>query len=264
MRSSTFALAGLAILAAMTAAIFGMLAEGGGKAEAVTTISMTDIITDGGSIALDASGPPCSVSHGGFTLSSTVVSPCGDGVDDITRWEFDFTDEPSLATFAACGPLTKAELNFDLVTKHSLVSNDTIGIAKAPGFPGINPMVIHPGTYSGFVVDLLNTTLHPGYGSTNVLAALNGPTAGIIPMAYQDDAIITSARLTLEVNCQAGPPVVGGIAGLRGDADTPADASGGSASSGQPLNAVALGGGVAALVALTAAAAWYTRRRLLN
>ncbi len=64
-----------------------------------------------------------------------------------------------------------------------------------------------------------------------------------------------------------GDIAVGGIAGLMDAGVVPAPAaSGDSASSGQPVNAAALGGAVAALIALTAAAAWYgyARRRLLN
>ncbi len=270
-----FALAGVAVLAALAALVFGTLAEGGGKAQAVQTVTITAEANG----SLPPLPPPldCPYVNGGFTINIQVggVPGCGDGANEFTDWTLVFTGDPGFPAFKACGgPLVSALLTLELTPLGPLLGTDTVtilGLGQAVDNPLIqtlynaNPPDLFPalpGDTRRITADLLTTTglTPPG----PVLIAPNDfrdfftVNAGEIPMRYQDDSIVSFAQLELTIECPPGPDVVGGVAGLLDGGESPADASG---SSGRDYTAPIAAAVAAAVIAL-AAAGWYARRRL--
>ncbi len=189
------------VVAAVTALVFGALGGEGGKVEATHTVTIT----------AEANGdlpplpPPldCPYINGDFTISLVAanVPPCGDGNNEVTAWTLDFTNEDN---FQECfeGVLTSAKLTLTLTPLGVLPGTDTVGIVglgPIPGFPqtfafGVSssnfpPLELIPGVYTGPAILGVYTA--------------NG---GKIPTGYQDDAIVSFARL--ELTCEA-PHVFG-------------------------------------------------------
>ena len=133
-----------------------------------------------------------------FTLTAnngTSTTNLGDGVDETTRWDFDFSNDPNLNSFLSDGSLTSALLTLTLSPRSGLITTDSTGIpgvgsVKIPDIPGI-PSRGQKGTVT---FDLLDY----GFDGNNILTALTSGTANSISWVYQDDAIISYAQLTLE------------------------------------------------------------------
>ncbi len=138
---------------------------------------------------------PNTVTNGDFTISSGgLFSPVGDGIDESTKWNFDFSSDPNFPFFSSSLPLVSANLTLVLATKHRLVSTDSVRI---DGLSGVKQQItsLPNGVVTSVTIDLLN--IAPDYSSGNILNALYNNASGIIPMIYQDDAIISQARLEL-------------------------------------------------------------------
>jgi hypothetical protein len=274
MRRSIIALTGLAVLAAVTALMFGMLGGGVGKVQATTSITITATATGSSSVSCPT--------NGNFTVTvNPPLSPC-DGVNEGTQWTFNFTGDAGFPAFQVCGALTHAWLTMTLQPLDSQFSNDVVYVG-GPGGPGtLIPTIAVPfptsggwapaspynnvplvlGQFSTMKRDLILDYPTPS-GANSILGVL-AANAGSIPMAYQDDAIISSAQLELTRDCQSGPSVVGGIAGLRDGAGGPVDASGSSANDyGSVLLAIAAAA-AGGLILAVAAGGWYARRRWMR
>lgn len=127
----------------------------------------------------------------------------GDGVDETTRWSFDFSAHPNYAAFIADGSLVGARLTLTLNTAFFIngvgPNTDIVFPSDANGsvFPGwVLPTFINGvfGTYSSGTISasLITVGMAPGE-LFNFLSSRNG----LFPMVYGDDAIVTEARLTL-------------------------------------------------------------------
>src|SRR5215208_1491347 len=153
--------------------------------------------TASGSISPQTASFPATVTNGDFLISpnpNCTPQTCpltGDGFDDITTWTFDFTKDPGFASFSTSKPLASTLLTLTLTPKHSLVATDTVRIE--PLVDIVAPVI------QSLPVDQTSTIqleLLDFYSSADILGVLSA-NGGLIPMSYQDDAIIASARLDL-------------------------------------------------------------------
>ncbi len=137
------------------------------------------------------------VVNGDFTIKSNVPSNpvTGDGIDEITEWDFDFKKNPEWGNFSQEGTITSAKLTMTLRTNGHDLATDNLQIKfGALGF--VDPTKIRslPKRETRTIeIDLLRE----GYTAEqlkHVLTANNG----VIPMMYFDDAFICFAELELE------------------------------------------------------------------
>ena len=118
----------------------------------------------------------------------------GSKVTEITHWTFDFTNDPNLSQFPNGGTLNKALLMLTLSPRNTLITTDSTGI------PGVKQLKISDssgvpsiGTTGTITFDLLDF----GFTSADILGAFNNPDTNVIPWFYQNDAIISFAKLEL-------------------------------------------------------------------
>ncbi|MEO0967449.1 MAG: PEP-CTERM sorting domain-containing protein [Cyanobacteria bacterium J06639_18] len=139
-----------------------------------------------------------SLQNGDFTLTAnngTSTTNLGDGVDETTRWNFDFSGNTNLNSFLSDGNLKSALLSLTLSPRSGLITTDSTGIpgvgsVRIPSIPGIPSR----GDIGTVTFDLLDY----GFDASGILNALTSGTANSIAWVYQDDAIISNAQLTLE------------------------------------------------------------------
>jgi hypothetical protein len=135
-----------------------------------------------------------SLQNGDFTITPNVFNTLGDGVDEFTSWNFDFSNDTNLNSFLSDGSLTSAVLSLTLSPRSGLITTDSTGIpgvagVAIPNIPGI-PSVGQIGTVQ---FDLLDYN----FDAASILTALSSGTQNSISWSYQDDAIISNAQLTL-------------------------------------------------------------------
>ena len=153
--------------------------------------------TASGSISPQTANFPATVTNGDFLISPNpncnpqTCPLTGDGLDDITTWTFDFTKDPGFPSFSTSKPLVSTLLTLTLTPKHSLIATDTVRIEQLVDI--VTPVI------QSLPVDQTSTIqleLLDFYSSSDILGVLSA-NAGLMPMSYQDDAIIASARLDL-------------------------------------------------------------------
>ena len=128
----------------------------------------------------------------------------GDGVDETTRWSFDFAADPAYAAALADGHIVAARLTLRLSTQFFVegvgpwtdITFPTDGINSV--FPGaLIPafMTGVPGVWSSgtFVTDLVNDVGMNGSELFNFMASRGG----LMPFQYGDDAVVGFAQLVL-------------------------------------------------------------------
>lgn len=158
--------------------------------------------------------PPVTVSNtldmqnGDFLiLANPAAGPghvTGDGVDETTKWSFDFTADPDYAAFVAGGAITSARLSFRLSTQFFV---DGVGPWTDITFPsdGINsvfPGWVIPSTITGtpgvWTSGPVSTDLVVSVGIDGAqLKQFLLDNNGLLPMIYGDDAVLGFAQLEL-------------------------------------------------------------------
>jgi hypothetical protein len=145
-----------------------------------------------------------SITNGDFTIfAGQENTTIGDGIDEITVWDFDFTEDPGFDSFPTSNPLQSALLTLTLTPKSSSASFGTDWI-RISGLANINPDIyadLAIDETATIELDLLDCFDLPGpepvcYSSEDILGALQEGD-GQITMASQDDAIVSAAELTL-------------------------------------------------------------------
>lgn len=137
---------------------------------------------------------PNTLQNGDFTINGKLSSPVvGNGVDESTKWNFDFSNDPNFLFFSSSNALVSAKLTLFLTVK-GYVQTDNVRIDGFPGVAGPIPS-LPPNTISVVTINLLN--VNSSYSSSGILGALYSGTLGVVPMIYQDDAIISHAKLEL-------------------------------------------------------------------
>jgi hypothetical protein len=131
----------------------------------------------------------------------------GDGVNEETTWTFYFAeDDPSdfnIFLSDLRGPLTSALLTLTLTPKDIGIESDGLWIETLPVIGGQNPDI--PEIQKNLTIDKTDTVQIellnklPDYSSDAILGVLFGsfPMRGRILMRYNDDAIISEAKLEL-------------------------------------------------------------------
>ena len=134
--------------------------------------------------------------NGDFTIKSNVPRnrATGDGIDEQTYWNFDFSSDINWNNFALDGEITSAKLILTTSPKRSDLRTDEIRINYGR-LPNLDPTVIRSvpvGKTKTVTMELLNS----GYTSAQILNVLKKK-KGVIPMLYQDDSIISYAELII-------------------------------------------------------------------
>ncbi len=150
---------------------------------------------DMGSVTPPTALSPASVINGDFTITEDADQPpgsvVGDGKNESTFWLFDFTKDSGYATFDTSTPLASALLTLTLTPEDALVSTDSVHLGGLPGIatPAIQDLPV--GVTSTITIQLLDY-----YSSAQILGRLVD-NAGTPPGYYEDDAIVSYARLDL-------------------------------------------------------------------
>lgn len=128
----------------------------------------------------------------------------GDGIDETTRWSFDFTTDPGYAAFLANGTVTEATYTITLNTKYFF---DGVGPPGAITYPttggdGLFPLWNLSGQMTGvggewsratFTTQLVGTL---GMNGSELFGWLSTH-EGLFPMVFADDAVVVESTLTL-------------------------------------------------------------------
>jgi hypothetical protein len=142
----------------------------------------------------------------------------GDGIDETTRWSFDFTSDPGYAAFLANGTVTEATYSITLNTKYFFEGIGPPGAITYPstGGDGLFPLWNLSGQMTGvggqwsratFTTQLVGNLGMNGGELYGWLASH----AGLFPMVFADDAVVVESTLTL----MAAPgPEPAGIASM--------------------------------------------------
>jgi hypothetical protein len=167
--------------------------------------------------AAAASGQPATVAatsdlqNGDFLiLANPAAGPghvTGDGVDETTRWSFDFSAHPQYAAFLAQGGLAEARLHLQLNTQFFVDGVAPItdisfpadaqgeAVYPTPGWSLPSVLTGTPGTFTRgeITVSLVAQAGMSAGGLRQWLVSHDG----LFPMLYADDAIVVGARLEL-------------------------------------------------------------------
>ena len=166
--------------------------------------------------------PDVDVTNGAFLIKRNgspgvpLGTITGDGEDEETEWTFNFSSDPNFPLFSPSWPLTSALLTLTLTPKTGQITTDGIQIQGLKTFGGFTPPGSIPNApeiqslpfdptnttiWHTIQLQLLNrlpNTLNPAdiYSSAKILGIFSAG-GGQIPMRYNDDAIISSAKLEL-------------------------------------------------------------------
>lgn len=181
-------------------------------------LTITDFAS-GSSAPTQVSFPPApgSVANGDFTIEpnpgctgpATNCGFTGDGINDQTTWAFDFRSDPDFASFLGSGALTSASLTLTLTVREAQINTDVLRIR---GLDNITAQIqdLMVGETATITFDLLDF-----YTSNQILENLDSTlVADVLPkssgellMLYQDDAIVSSATLSLSTDTVPEAPV---------------------------------------------------------
>jgi hypothetical protein len=163
-----------------------------GFACSASAISVTASAT--GDLVPETAEYPNTVQNGDFTIAgNSIATHVGDGNDEYTTWDFDFTADPNFASFSASSdPLASAFLTLTLTPCNRLITTDVL---KIEGLSLITTPIIQDlpvGQTVTIQFDLLDF-----YTSSAILGVFAATPNGALPMYYADDAILSYAELTL-------------------------------------------------------------------
>ena len=157
-------------------------------------MDITIIATANGSLTPPQNPSPATIQNGNFTIVGTAnAGATGDGSNEATTWNLNFTTDANYPQFTLTSPLTSAKLTLRLTRGNNLISNDTVRIDLA-GLSAIADPAIQGLTAT--TPTLVTLELLSYYTSAQILGALSGG-SGVIPMGYQDDALVSFAKLEL-------------------------------------------------------------------
>ncbi|MEM7712214.1 MAG: PEP-CTERM sorting domain-containing protein [Cyanobacteria bacterium P01_A01_bin.68] len=161
-----------------------------------------------------------SLQNGDFNLTANPGNPVntrlGDGVDEFTRWVFDFNSDSNTTAFnnavAGGNEITSALLTMT-INANGVSTDSFFGGGGSVGMPTLvnNGIVNSFGNQQTFTIDLMDY----GYTTSGIFGELSGsraangnvPAAGLneILFTYQDDVLVSSATLQLTADVQAVP-----------------------------------------------------------
>lgn len=128
----------------------------------------------------------------------------GDGLDETTRWTFDFSTDPGYAAALADGHIVSARLTFRLATQifpggvgpGTDIAFPTDGVASV--FPGFVIPSFMTGVSGVWQTGSIGTDLITDIGMSGAdLFSFMASRGGQMPFQYADDAVVGLARLEL-------------------------------------------------------------------
>jgi hypothetical protein len=146
-----------------------------------------------------------SVVNGDFLILRNRIDPnrtTGDGIDEETSWTFYFGDDPNyndFKSFSSSRPLTSALLTLTLTPKDEAVTTDVVLIESLSVINAPEIQTLPVDVTSTIAIELLDRI---SYTSTAILGILFSGIEGRIVMRYNDDAIISWAKLELTLEDQ--------------------------------------------------------------
>ena len=160
-----------------------------------------------------------SLQNGDFTMTANPGNPVntrlGDGVDEFTRWVFDFNSDSNSTAFnnavAGGNEITSALLTMT-INANGVSTDSFFGGGGSVGMPTlVNNGIVNSFGQQTFTIDLMDY----GYTTSGIFGELSGsraangnvPAAGLneILFTYQDDVLVSSATLQLTADVQAVP-----------------------------------------------------------
>jgi hypothetical protein len=170
---------------------------GAAAAGCQTTISSTVKGSKTPTTAICEPGQPNRIANGGFTIAQDCVfsenTVIGDGRDEVTLWEFDFSDEED---YAGCFPET-AVMELRLRPEGNLL-NETLRVEGKweLGLEEIQSLEV--GIDQSTTIDMMLRNGRPSpYTPWEIQKLLTGKPAGRIPMVYEQNAVLSYARLDI-------------------------------------------------------------------
>lgn len=128
----------------------------------------------------------------------------GDGIDETTRWSFDFAADPDYAAALADGHIVSARLTMRLATQFFV---DRVGPWTDIAFPTDGTSSVFPGfVIPNFMTGTLGTwemgsittdlVVDIGMDGTELFSFMSSR-GGLMPFQYADDAVVGFAQLEL-------------------------------------------------------------------
>lgn len=148
--------------------------------------------------------------NGDFLIHANAAAPTtGDGTDEATTWAFDFAQDGNYGAFTGTGsPITSAVLTITL-TQFYAEGPVTDLVRPMDLFPNINmPHFLQAGETGSISFELLD------YYSASDVEGFMTSRAGLFPMIYADDAIVSSASLVITKVPSPGTIGLMGLGGL--------------------------------------------------
>jgi hypothetical protein len=128
----------------------------------------------------------------------------GDGIDETTRWSFDFTGDPNYAAFKANGVVAEARYSITLNSKYFFDGVGPPGAITYPndGVGGLFPLWNLSDSMTGTLGQWSRATFsiylvsQLGMNGAELFGWLHN-NAGKFPMVFADDAVVVQSSLTL-------------------------------------------------------------------
>ena len=145
-----------------------------------------------GSLQPPTANYPKAVTNGDFTITgNSNATLVGNGSDELTKWTFDFKRDQNFTFFSDSLSLESAILTLVLTPKNKLVRTDHFGIKGLPKIP-VRDFELPVDITTAVSLNLLGH-----YTARQILSALFTD-SGEIEMWYNDDAIVSHAKLELK------------------------------------------------------------------
>lgn len=163
--------------------------------------------TVSGSVKPAIANYPGTVTNGGFVIQSgsPLVPVVGDGNDEYTQWTFNFSKDPCCRGLIYANGLCSAHLKMTISPKNGLYYNDSVYVALPGTHTAYYPKSVSISTFAGYSGSAVGSTitidkeLIGPYTSAEIVNALSAGGCNL-SFAYQDDAIVSYAELTLVPN----------------------------------------------------------------
>jgi subtilisin family serine protease len=166
-------------------------------ATSLTDLEITNLLAEPTIVAIAQGNPtpatdqyPNPVTNGDFLLrGNSIATLVGDGLDEFTTWDFDLTRDPDFTSLTTTTLLASAELTLTLKPTFGV---DTDGLTIQGLGSIVKPIRELPvGQTSTITINLLD------YFSPDTVVKAIQNNAGKLSTTYQDDAIVSFAKLEL-------------------------------------------------------------------
>lgn len=178
------------LVAALMSAAVPLQTNGPAAADVTSNGPVTGSAT--GSVGPATAVEPATVANGDFTITGQQPgSTVGDGIEERTDWTLDLAADPQFGELPPTGTLERAALTLTLTPGAAGVATDGIRLGSLPFVFPAEFAALQVGVTETVAIDLLDL-----YSEHDVLDQIAAG-AGIVPMRYNDDAVVSFASLDL-------------------------------------------------------------------